>query len=227
MKRFLSWLVALQVRRPIIPLAVAALATLFFASRASQLTLRTQYEAMLPDDAPSVIELGRLQKRTNASQTLLVLLEGPDRAALRRMGDDVATELRALGPALVTSALDGTRDARAFLAPRSALFLPTADLERIARQVDERWDYEVAKADGSLLDDDAPAPPLPTADDLRRSSADKSAPAQNDSSPAPLSTATKSWSSSRNRIHASCNNRAVSPSTQLRFSGRFSVMKKT
>ncbi len=168
MKRALAWLVSLQLRRPLVALLAVAVVTAFFASRAARLTLDTRYEALLPEDAPSVIELHRLQKRTAASQTLLVLLEGSDRAALRRMGDDVAAELRALGPSVVSSAEDGTQRARQFLGPRGALFLDVPELERVAAQVDERWDYEVQKADGFLLDEDAPPPPLPTEASLRK-----------------------------------------------------------
>ncbi|HSQ65357.1 MAG TPA: MMPL family transporter [Polyangiaceae bacterium] len=165
--RMVAWLVSAQVRRPLVPLVLAALVTAFFAIHAARLTLRTQYDAFLPKNAPSVIELRRLEARTSSSQTLLVLLEGSDREALHRMGDAVTAELRALGPAIVSSAEDGTQHARAFVAPRSALFLSTSELERIKRQVDERWDYEVQKADGLLLDEGVPPPPLPTPESLR------------------------------------------------------------
>src|SRR5207248_3202999 len=85
--RLLARVVDLQVRRPLVPLAFVLVVTLFFGWHAAHLGLRTQYEALLPDKAPSVIELHRLRKRANASQTLLVLLEGSDREALHRMGD--------------------------------------------------------------------------------------------------------------------------------------------
>jgi hypothetical protein len=166
--RFVARLVDLQVRRPLVPIAIVLAITAFFAMHAARLTLRTQFDVLLPENAPSVIELHRLEKRTSASQTLLVLLEGDDRAALRRMGDAVAIELRALGPDVVSSADDGTSRVRDFIAPRSALFLSVPDLEHVKSQVDERWDYEVQKADGFLLDEDAPPPPLPTSDSIRK-----------------------------------------------------------
>ncbi len=165
--RLLARLVDLQVRRPFVPLAFVLAVTLFFGWHAAHLALRTQYEAFLPDSAPSVVELGRLHHRIDASQTLLVLLESDDREALHRMGDAVVRELRALGPGVVTNAADGTRAAREFVGPRSALFLSEAELGRIQAQVDERWDYEVQKADGFLLDEDAPPPPLPTVETIR------------------------------------------------------------
>lgn len=161
-------LLAIQVRRPLAVLAVVALVTAFFGLHAAKLTLNTRYDALLPQNAPSVRELHRIQERTNASQTLLVLLEGPDRVRLRRAGDAVVVSLRALGPKLIARATDGTRAARAFVEPRSALYLSMPALERLSNQVEQRWDWEVQKADGFSLDDDDPPPALPTADELRR-----------------------------------------------------------
>jgi predicted RND superfamily exporter protein len=168
--RLLARLVDLQVRRPFVPLAFVLAITVFLGWHAAHLALRTQIEAFLPDNAPSVVELGRLHERVDASQTLLVLLEGNDREALHRTGDAVVTELRALGPGVVTSATDGTHAAREFVGPRSALFLSEAQLRRIQAQVDERWDWEVQKAEGFLLDEDAPPPPLPSAETIRSES---------------------------------------------------------
>ncbi|HEX4515541.1 MAG TPA: hypothetical protein VH054_18470, partial [Polyangiaceae bacterium] len=72
---FLARLVDLQVRKPLVPLACVLAVTIFFGWHAAHLALRMQYEAFLPDRAPSVVELGRLHARTDPSQTLLVLLE--------------------------------------------------------------------------------------------------------------------------------------------------------
>ena len=168
--RLLARLVDLQVRRPVVPLAFVLAVTLFFGWHAAHLALRTQYEAFLPDSAPSVVELGRLHQRTDVPQTLLVLLEGEDREALHRMGDAVTAELRALGPDVVSIANDGTRAARDFVGPRSAFFLSETQLERLQAQVDERWDYEVQKAADNLIDDDAPPPSLPTVETIRSES---------------------------------------------------------
>jgi predicted exporter len=100
---------------------------------------------------------------------VLITLEGNDRdrAALRAFGDAIVPRLLALGPEIVSSAEDGPHEARKFLSPRAGLFLERAELERLRRDVDERWDYEVAKKTDTLLDDSSPPPPL-TADDLKR-----------------------------------------------------------
>jgi uncharacterized protein len=165
---FIDRLLSAQARRPYRALGLALLVTVIFGFFASKLDLRTQYDALLPDDQPSVRELRRLEKRTSAAQTILVLLEGRDRAALRDLGDAVVPRLLSLGPDVISSAEDGPHEARAFLKPRSGLFLDQADLAQLAGEVDARWDYEVAKAGDLLLDDGAPPPPLPSEAEVKQ-----------------------------------------------------------
>ena len=155
-KRFIERLSDLQIRRPWLPLIAVALVTVVFGYFASKLELRTRYDALLPESQPSVQELHRVEERTASAQTVIVLLEGPDRAANRAMGDAVVTRLLELGPDIISSAEDGTQEARAFLKPRAGLFLDRAELQQLADDVDARWDYEVSKEEGILLEDDGP-----------------------------------------------------------------------
>jgi predicted RND superfamily exporter protein len=156
---------ALQLRRPWVPLLGALLVTSFFAVFAARLDLETRYDALLPDTQPSVLELHRVRARTANAQTVFILLEGPDRAVLRAMGDALAPRLLALGPGIVSTADDGTREARAFLSPRAGLFLEPRELEQVRDDVFARWDYEVAKESDQLLDDTGP--PV-TIDDIEK-----------------------------------------------------------
>lgn len=156
MKELIDRLSDLQVRRPWVPLLVAAALTVVFGFFASKLTLRTRYDALLPDDQPSVQELHRVEARTASAQTVLILLEGPERSVLRAMGDAIVPRLVSLGPETISSADDGTQEARAFLSPRAGLFLDRSELEQLRRDVSARWDYEVAKESGQLLDDTGP-----------------------------------------------------------------------
>lgn len=163
----------LQVRRPWIPLLAVAAITVVFGVYATRLSLDTRYEALLPDSQPSVKELHRVEARTAIGQTVLILLENdarsaPDPAdatALRALGDAIVPALLALGPDTISSAEDGPHEARAFLSARAGLFMDLPALEKLKQDVDDRWEYEVAKKVGSLLDDDPP-PPL-TADSLK------------------------------------------------------------
>jgi hypothetical protein len=155
-KHLIERLSDLQIRRPWAPLLLVAAITCVMGLFASRLELKTRYDALLPDSQPSVKELRRVEVRTATAQTVLILLEGPDRTALRAMGDVVVTRLAALGPDVVSSAEDGTQAARAFLSPRAGLFLETKELEQLKKDVWARWDYEVAKESGALLEDDGP-----------------------------------------------------------------------
>jgi uncharacterized protein len=165
-KELIERLSDLQIRRPWLPLVAVGIVTAVFAFFASRLELRTRYDALLPDSQPSVRELHRVEARTASAQTVMILLEGPDRAVLRAMGDALVPHLLGLGPDVVSSAEDGTRDARAFLEPRAGLFLTRAELERLRDDVVARWDYEVAKEADQLIDDSGP--PVTVADIEKR-----------------------------------------------------------
>jgi predicted RND superfamily exporter protein len=146
----------LQIRRPWIPLFGVAIVTCILGLFASRLELRTRYDALLPDNQPSVQELHRVEARTAGAQSLLILLEGRDPAVLRAVGNEVDRRMLELGPEVVSSAEDGTQAERAFLKPRAGLFLSVAELEQLRDDVFARWDYEVAKETGQLLDDNGP-----------------------------------------------------------------------
>ncbi|MHB8418807.1 MAG: efflux RND transporter permease subunit [Myxococcales bacterium] len=168
---FFDRLVDFQTRRPWVPLLGAGAVCLAGALLTSRLELRTRYEALLPEQEPSVQELRRIEKRLPAAQTVLILLEGTDRASLRAFGDALVPRLLALGPDIVSSAEDGPHELRAFLAPRAALFLDLPELRQLAADVEARWSYEVEKASGLMLLDEEAPPPISAADWKRRASA--------------------------------------------------------
>jgi predicted RND superfamily exporter protein len=156
MKDLIERLSDLQIRRPWVPLMLVAAITVFFGYFASKLELRTRYDALLPDSQPSVQELHRVESRTANAQQVLILLEAPTHDPLRAMGDAIVPALLALGPDTVSSAEDGIQEAKAFLTPRAGLFLSLGELEKLRDDVNARWDYEVSKETGSLLDDNGP-----------------------------------------------------------------------
>lgn len=165
LKRLIEQLNELQIRRPWVPIAVVAVITAVFGYFTSKLELRTRYDALLPESQASVQELRRVEARTASAQSCLILLEGPDHMALRAMGDAVVPKLLALGPEVIGSAEDGIQDARKFLGPRAGLFLEKKELVQLRDDVNARWDYEVAKEEDLLIDDQGP--PV-TAEDIER-----------------------------------------------------------
>jgi predicted RND superfamily exporter protein len=165
LKQLIERLSDLQIRRPWVPLLIVAVVTVVFGWFASRLELHTRYDQLLPDSQESVRELHRVEARTASAQTAMILLEGPDRTTLRAMGDALVPRLLEVGPDVVSSAEDGTQEARAFLLPRAGLFLDQKELDQLHDDVIARWDYEVAKESDELLDD--PGPPV-TIEDIEK-----------------------------------------------------------
>lgn len=138
------------------------------------LTLRLRllpgFENLLPDSAPSVVELNRVKEHTTGISNIMVVLEGDDTDALRKAADTLVERLLTIGPPWVTSAESGMHEAWRFLQPRAALYLDLRDLEKLRDDVEERWRYEVHKETGFLLDEgkDEYVPPSFDADSLKK-----------------------------------------------------------
>ncbi|MGC4091872.1 MAG: MMPL family transporter [Polyangiaceae bacterium] len=69
-------------------------------------------------------------------------------------------ELRALGPDYVGAVDFGVRDTQRFFESQKLLYADLGDLQRAHDRIVERYDWEVAKAQGSLLDEDDAPPPI-------------------------------------------------------------------
>jgi uncharacterized protein len=165
----LDRLAALQVRRPLLPLAVAAVLSLVSAVLALRLTVRTGFDSLLPESRPSVQELRRVTARVSGVSALFVVMEGGPStppAALQRAGDQLVAELTRLGPPSVGSAESGVHEAKRFLEPRAGLYASREALERLRAATLARYEHEVAKEIGALLDEAEPPPEL-SADQVR------------------------------------------------------------
>lgn len=148
--QFVRALAEVQLRRPFLVLGVALALTVGSLVLALRLRVQPGFEALLPSDRPSVVELERVKSRTIGVSTVFVVLEGGDTQALRRAADALVIEARKLGHPWVGAAESGPHDALAFLEPRSGLFAKAADIEQLL----EDWDEEVGRATGATLDDD-------------------------------------------------------------------------
>jgi hypothetical protein len=156
-ERQLGRLGAAQVRRPYLFMGCALASLAICVPISLRLELHTRFEHLLPEGQASVIELERLNRLVRSNVNAFVILEGPERGLLRRLGDEVAQRLRGVGPPWVVTAESGIHAARAFLLPRVGLFASRADLEKLLDDVQARWDYEVGKRAGTLVDDAPPS----------------------------------------------------------------------
>jgi predicted RND superfamily exporter protein len=129
--------------------------------------LRSDLEELLPRSAPSVAAIDEMRRRNAGLQYLGVMLDTGDAAHLaegEKFLDELAARLKKLPPELVREVRTGTAEERAFVEGHAALYLDLPDLETIARRIEERHQYEIAKAMGMLLDEDTPAPSIDMSD---------------------------------------------------------------
>jgi predicted RND superfamily exporter protein len=129
--------------------------------------LRSEVEQLLPREAPSVRALDEMRARIPGLHFLGVVAEVPDLAdlpAAERFLDDLADRIRAYPPGMVRNVRSNRASERAFVEKRAPLYTDLADLKEIRRRVEARRDYEVAKEEGSLLDEDEPVPSVDVSD---------------------------------------------------------------
>ncbi len=150
-----GWLV--RHRRAV--LVVAAIVSLPAAGFGVRLyaNLRSGFEELLPDTAPSVVAARTIGPRLHTVTHLSVVLEGPDGDALDRIADDLAPRLRALPPTLVESVEYRTDADEAFLRRFGGLYLGMSELEELERKVNERIALTRRQANPllGLLDDES------------------------------------------------------------------------
>jgi uncharacterized protein len=166
-------LARLQIERPWW-IVLATLVSLLPAGwAASQLSLRTSFSELLPDNKASVVEMRRLKSRLARDATLTVTAEG-ELEALKHFVDVVSPRIRALGPEKVVGVEDGTREMREFFRAHKHLYADLEDIEKLHADVLERYEYEVGKQTGASLDlfddeeeEDEDAPPPITGDSLK------------------------------------------------------------
>lgn len=162
-ERQLSRLGAAQIRHPYLFVGSALVTLALCVPLALRLELHTRFEHLLPESQTSVVELERLNRLVRSNVNAFVILEGPRRDLLRRLGDALVPKLKAIGPPWVVTAESGIHAARAFLLPRVGLFASRAELEKLLDDVQARWDYEVGKRAGTLVDETPPPDELSTA----------------------------------------------------------------
>ncbi len=146
--RGLGWLSRVQTTRPWAVVSLAALTLIPALLTARQLELRTSFSELLPDDKPSVIELGRVERRLAGQSTLTVVAQGGTVDQLKHFVDALAPRVAALGPEWVTRVDTGTREARAYFERHAALYAELEDIEAVHEAVVERYDERVARAAG-------------------------------------------------------------------------------
>ena len=139
--------------------------------------LRSELEQLLPRSAPSVLAIDELRARMAGLQHLGVVVDTGSAENLHageRLLDDLASRVRAYPPGMVKAARTGDSVERRFLEDHAPLYMDLDDLETVRRRVEARRDWEASKAQGALLDEDEPPPPLDF-EDIKRKYDDRAA----------------------------------------------------
>jgi len=164
-QRYIQWL--LKHGRIIWLVALALALPAGWRTVKLYMNLKSDIEELLPRDAPSVRALDELRARTPGLQYLGVVVDtgtAENLPAGETFLDELAAKIRTYPPELVREVRVGQSEERAFVEKHAALYVSLPDLAEIRRRIEARRDYEVAKATGGLLDEDAPAPPIDISD---------------------------------------------------------------
>jgi predicted RND superfamily exporter protein len=164
LRLLVRWLI--RHRKPVLLAALAAFVagTVFTVKLYSN--LRSGFEELLPDNAPSVVAARTLGPKLHAVTHLSIVFEGQDADALERLADDVAARVKRLPPDLVESVEYRTDEQEAFARRFGGLYLAVEDLDAIQSRIDARvaWEKKRANPMLNLLGDEEELGPAPALD---------------------------------------------------------------
>jgi predicted RND superfamily exporter protein len=156
------------MRRPGLVLGAAVVLVVVSLFLALRLHVLPGFEHLLPQSRPSVLELNRVKERTTGITNMMVVLEGDDTGALRKAADAVVVAAMRIGRPWVGTAESGVHDAWRYLQPRAGLYLGLEQLEKLRDDVEARWEWEVGRETGVLLDEEGYEPPKFDSDSLQQ-----------------------------------------------------------
>ncbi len=150
--------VALLARRTTLVLAggVAALGLAIYLVT-FHLPLFADFAYLLPKDAQSVVDLHKLEARLAGNDTVLVVVDAPDRATCASATTELAAAIRRIRPTLVVRVDEDQADARAYLWEHRFVLAPLAEVKRAHDALRERIDAAKLAANPLFVDlDDKP-----------------------------------------------------------------------
>ncbi|MCB9519708.1 MAG: MMPL family transporter [Myxococcales bacterium] len=121
----------LSNRSPWALLALYAVVTALSLAAASRIHVETGLEALLPDDAPSVVALHEARARRGSQEQFVIAVESPDPLATVRFVDALAAQLQDWEE---VEYVDIVRD-QTFFRDHILLYLPVEDLRTIDRNL--------------------------------------------------------------------------------------------
>jgi len=159
--RFFEQLAKLQFRRAGLFVFVGVLLAAFSLPLVAELGLNSDFEALLPDDKPSVVDLDRIRDRVGGFNTLTVAIESKDVDAMQQFARDLVPRLQKLPPDLVRFVDWNISAYEDFVWEHRHLYASLDDLEQAREDLDERLDYERIKSNPFYVQLDDYEPPDP------------------------------------------------------------------
>lgn len=123
--RILKAIATYVVKRPWWTLLWVMLVTIVCAGMAGQLKYSTEYQDMMPQDDPSVVELNTILEEYNAASTLYIVAEG-DEQALVAFADEIVPQVLALDQWISDVVYQPPQD---FMAEHGLMLAKSSDLE--------------------------------------------------------------------------------------------------
>ena len=154
-RRYVAWL-----RRNSLAIIAAHLALVAGAVYLilNYLPLRADFSYLLPQDAPAVRDLRKLEARVKASDTVLVVVEAPASAVREKAVHELVAGMQSIPRTLVEAIEADDTDVRAFFSARRHLFVPLPDLERARDVLDRKIKQAKLAANPLYIDVDEPDP---------------------------------------------------------------------
>lgn len=159
--RFFEHLAKLQFLRAGVFAFLGALMAALSVPLIAELSLNSDFEALLPEDKPSVIDLDRIRDRVGGFNTLTIAIESKDVDAMQRFASDLVPRLQALPPDLVHFVDWNISAYEDFVWDHRHLYASLEDLEQARDDLDERLDHERIQSNPFYVQLDDYEPPDP------------------------------------------------------------------
>jgi predicted RND superfamily exporter protein len=155
---FFAKLTPLQADRPWLFVLPGLLVALASVPLIRTLELRGDLTALLPEHAPAVVDLDEIQDRLGRATTLTIAVHGDSREDVRAVARALAENLESDVPDHVLSVDWNRGEVEQFVRAHKFLYADLGELREVRDALDERHEYEVAKASPFMvqLDDEEP-----------------------------------------------------------------------
>ncbi|MBX7193034.1 MAG: MMPL family transporter [Sandaracinaceae bacterium] len=165
-ERLFTRLARAQHAQPLLWVLVAFAIAALALPMVGRLELNSDFQAMLPEHAPSVRDLDEIRSRFGGTATLALAIQAEDGASIedvRAFTRELVPRIEAMEEHQVVWVDWNVADFETFVSDHRHLYAELADLTEIRDSLQARLDYERARANPFYIDLDDDPPPDPEA----------------------------------------------------------------